>query len=150
MQLIKTIKYEFLKIFTSKLFLYTLIFFIIANIIILLYTGNSLKNNKIPNSAYKILNEEIKNLTEQEKENYINQEYEKINAINIIDNIKNLKDSDNENIRQYSETLKEENKELYEKYIKEYENQSYKYTNDISKEKIFWEEIKKQYENNKI
>ena len=99
--MIKTIKYEFLKIFTSKLFLYTLIFFIIANIIILLYTGNSLKNNKIPNSAYKILNEEIKNLTEQEKENYINQEYEKINAINIIDNIKKLKDIYNENIRQY-------------------------------------------------
>lgn len=145
----KTIKYEFLKIFTSKLFLYTLIFFIIADIIILIYTENNLKNNKVPYSAYKLLNKELKNLTEQEKEDFINQEYEKIYAINIIDNIKNLKNSDNEMLRQYSETLEKENKEIYEKYIKEYENQTYKYTGDISKENYFWKEIKKEYEETK-
>lgn len=144
--MIKTIKYEFLKILTSKLFLYTLIFFILADVIILIYTGNILKNNKIPYSAYKLLNEELKSLTEQEKEHLINQEYEKIYAINIIDDIKNLKNSDNDMLVEYSATLREENKVLYEKYIREYEKQIYKYTKDISKEKSFWEEIKNEYE----
>lgn len=147
--MIKTIKYEFLKIFTNKLFLYTLIFFILADIIILLYTGSSLKNNKVPYYAYRLLNKELENLTEQEKENYINQEYEKIYAFNIIDNVKNLKNNDDEIIKQYAETLKEENKELYEKYIKEFGSQTYKYTGDILKEKFFWEEIKNEYQKTK-
>ena len=56
----RTIKYEFLKIFTSKLFLYTLIAFILADIVILIYTGNIVKKDEIPYSAYKILNEELK------------------------------------------------------------------------------------------
>ena len=59
----KIIKHEFLKIFTSKLFLYTLMVFILANIVLLIYTQNIAKKDEIPYSAYKILNEEIKDLS---------------------------------------------------------------------------------------
>ena len=73
----RTIKYEFLKIFTSKLFLYTLLAFVLADTVILIYTGNIVKKDEIPYSAYKILNEELKDLPESEKEELINKEYER-------------------------------------------------------------------------
>lgn len=142
----KVIKYEFLKIFTSKLFLYTLITFVLADIVILIYTGNAIKKDEIPYSAYKILNEEIKDLPESEKEKLINKEYERNNAFSIITNILNNKNNDNEYMRAFAEELKNENKELYDKYINEYENRTYKYTGDETKELTFLEEIKKEYD----
>ena len=142
----RTIKYEFLKIFTSKLFLYTLIAFILADIVILIYTGNIVKKDEIPYSAYKILNEELKDLPESEKEELIGREYERNNAFGIITNIINNKNSESEYIREFAENLKSENKELYDKYINEYENRTYKYTGDETKESQFFEEIKKEYD----
>ena len=143
------IKFEFLKIFTSKLFIYTLVIFTLANIIILHYTEIASKEEKIPSSAYKLLNEEIKNLSEEEKGELIQKEYERNYSLNIIDNIKNLRNSENPLMVEYAESVKEENKELYEKYINEYENANYKYTGDIAKELSFFEEIKKEYDENK-
>lgn len=90
----RTIKYEFLKIFTSKLFLYTLLAFVLADTVILIYTGNIVKKDEIPYSAYKILNEELKDLPESEKEELINKEYERNNAFSIITNIINNKNSE--------------------------------------------------------
>lgn len=142
----KVIKYEFLKIFTSKLFLYTLIVLVLANMVILIYTGNMKKKDEIPYSAYKILNGELKDLPESEKEELINKEYERNNAFSIISNIINNKNSDNEYIKEFAENLKKENKELYDKYINEYENRAYKYTGDETKELKFFEEIKKEYD----
>ena len=142
----KIIKYEFLKIFTSKLFLYTLIAFVLTNIILLIYTRNIIKKDEIPYSAYKILNEEMKDLLEIEKQELINKEYEKNNAFSIISSILNNKNSDNEFIRKFAESLKNENKELYDKYINEYQTRIYKYTKDESKELAFFKEIKKEYE----
>ena len=142
----KIIKHEFLKIFTSKLFLYTLMVFILANIVLLIYTQNIAKNDEIPYSAYKILNEEIKDLSELEKQELIGKEYERNNAFSIISNILNNKNSDNAYIREFAETLKNENKELYDKYINEYPTRGYKYTGDESKELAFLQEIKREYE----
>ncbi len=142
----RTIKYEFLKIFTSKLFLYTLLAFVLADTVILIYTGNIVKKDEIPYSAYKILNEELKDLPESEKEELINKEYERNNAFSIITNIINNKNSESEYIREFAESLKNENKELYDKYINEYENRTYKYTGDEAKELELFEEIKKEYD----
>ena len=116
----RTIKYEFLKIFTSKLFLYTLLAFVLADTVILIYTGNIVKKDEIPYSAYKILNEELKDLPESEKEELINKEYERNNAFSIITNIINNKNSESEYIREFAESLKNENKELYFSYLCRY------------------------------
>ena len=144
----KIIKFEFLKIFTNKLFIFTLLALILANIIIIHIT-NKLNENEIPNSAYKLLNMEIKDLSEEEKGDLIESEYEKNYAYNIINNIKNLENSENDYMREYSESVKQENKNLYEKYIADFENATYKYTGDIGKELSFWEEIKNEYEESK-
>ena len=144
----KIIKFEFLKIFTNKLFIFTILALILANIIIIHIT-NKLNENEIPNSAYKLLNMEIKDLSEEEKGDLIESEYEKNYAYNIINNIKNLENSENDYMREYSESIKQENINLYEKYIDDFENATYKYTGDIGKEFSFWEEIKNEYEESK-
>ena len=137
----KIIKHEFLKIFTSKLFLYTLIAFVLTDIVLLIYTRNIIKKDEIPYSAYKILNEEMKDLLEIEKQELINKEYERNNAFSIISSILN-----NTYIREFAESLKNENRELYDKYINEYQTRNYKYTKDEAKELTFFKEIKKEYE----
>lgn len=142
----RVIKYEFLKIFTSRLFLYTLIAFILADIVLLIYIGSTIKNDEVPYSAYKMLNKEIKDLSEIEKQELINKEYERNNAFSIISNILNNKNSDNTYIREFAESLKNENKELYDKYINQYETRNYKYTGDESKELAFFKEIKREYD----
>lgn len=142
----RAIKYEFLKIFTSKLFLYTLIAFVLADMVLLIYIGNIIKKDEIPYAAYKMLNEEIKDLSEIEKQERINEGYERNNAFSIISNIVNNKNSDSAYIREFVESLKNENRELYDKYINEYETRDYKYTKDESKELAFWKEIKREYE----
>ncbi|MCI8620394.1 MAG: ABC transporter permease [Clostridia bacterium] len=142
----KIIKYEFLKIFTSKLFLYTLIAFVLIDIILLVYTRNTVEKDEVPYSAYKILNKEIKDLLEIEKQELINKEYERNNAFSIISSILNDRNSNNAYIREFAESLKNENKELYDKYINEYQTRGYKYTGDEAKELAFFKEIKKEYE----
>lgn len=142
----RTIKYEFLKIFTSKLFLYTLILFVLADIVILIYTENIIKKDEIPYSAYKIFNEEIKDLSESEKQELINEEYEKNNAFSIISTILSNTNSDAAYIRDFAENLKNENRELYDKYINKYYTRTYKYTGDESKELAFLKEIKREYD----
>lgn len=141
------IKFEFLKIFTSKLFIYTFIVFIIVDAIILQYSINLEEKNGIPYSAYKILNNEIKSLSEDEKKELIENEYNRIYALNIIDRIKNLSNNENENMRNDANSLKEENKELYEKYLIEYNsNPVFKYTGNLLKEYSFLEQIKLEFD----
>lgn len=142
----RCIKYELLKIFTSKLFIYTLIAFVLADIGILIYIENIIKKDEIPYSAYKILNEEIKDLSEIEIQELINKEYEKNRAFSIISNILNNKNSEELYIREFVENLKNENRELYDKYIDKYETRDYKYTKDETKELSFIKEIKREYD----
>lgn len=144
--MIKIIKYELLKIFTSKLFLYTFLAFVVTDIAILSYTYNIENKNQIPYHSYKLLNQEIENLTEDEKKELINREYDKILAFSIINSIKISKSSNDEGERIYGESLKEENQKLYDKYINLYENANFKYTGDIGKELDFLEKIKLEYE----
>ena len=144
----KIIKFEFLKIFTNKLFIFTLLVLILTNIIII-HVTDKLNENEIPYSAYKLLNMEIKNLSEEEKGNLIENEYEKNYAYNIINNVKNLENSENDYMREYAKSLKQENINLYEKYADDFKNATYKYTGEIGKELSFWEEIKKEFEESK-
>ena len=105
--------------------------------------------NEIPLEAYKKVNSELQNLSENEKEKLITKEYERNFSFGIINNIKNLSKSENEVMREYSNSLKEENIEIYNKYINEYENAKFEYTDDIAKEEEFWREIKEEFDSTK-
>lgn len=138
------IKYEFLKILTNKLFQYTCAIFILINICILVYSSYTLKPNEVPYFAYQLLNTKLKHLTEEEKKEFIQTEYEKYNAFDLINKIDNWKKSENEEMREYANTLKEENITIYEKYREEYQDATYPFTKDVDTEIQFWEEIKKE------
>ena len=142
----KIIKFECIKILTNKLFIYAFLGLILINIAVQIYSNKTLKQNEIPLEAYKKVNSELQNLSENEKEKLITKEYERNFAFGIINNIKNLSKSENEVMREYSNSLKEENIEIYNKYINEYENAKFEYTDDIAKEEEFWREIKEEFD----
>ncbi len=145
----KIIKFECIKILTNKLFIYAFLGLILINIAVQIYSNKTLKQNEIPLEAYKKVNSELQNLSENEKEKLITKEYERNFAFGIINNIKNLSKSENEVMREYSNSLKEENIEIYNKYINEYENAKFEYTDDIAKEEEFWREIKEEFDSTK-
>lgn len=140
------IKFELLKIVTSKLFIYTLLVFTLMDVFVLIYTGNVLKQDEIPYSSYRLLNEQLKTLTKEQKKQLIEEQEEKNSAFSIIDTIRNLQNSENEAMVEYSKILREENQEITEKYMNQYQNAEYPYTKDASKELAFWKEIKQEFE----
>ena len=145
--MLKIIKFELLKLFTSKLFIYTFIVFMLVNVSILFYTENLAKENDIAYSSYKMMNQELSGLSQENKGKIISNEYEKIYAINLINNIRNLRNSSDEGMREYGASLKEENTVLYDKYIDIYESTTqYKYTGEILKELTFLETIKTEFD----
>lgn len=140
------IKFELFKIVCNKLFISTIIAFILLNVGVLIYQRSTSKQTEIPYSAYQLLNSKLKHLSENEKKELIQKEHETYLAFSIIATVENLNSNPNEGMKAYSQTLKNQNKEIYEKYIQEYANAVYPYTKDATKEIVFWEEIKKEFD----
>ena len=139
-------KFEILKIITNKLFIVAFLILWVLNLLFLNYQNYSESKNKIPYEAYKILETDLKNKTHEEKGKYINELYERAKAINIIYNIQNNAKSENQAIREYADSLREENKELYNKYYEESKNPIWKYTGNSDAEWSFLESIKNDYD----
>lgn len=139
-------KFEILKIITNKLFIVAFLILWVLNLLFLNYQNYSESKNKIPYEAYKILETDLKNKTHEEKGKYINELYERAKAINIIYNIQNNAKSENQAIREYADSLREENKELYNTYYEESKNPIWKYTGNADAEWSFLESIKNDYD----
>lgn len=139
-------RFEILKIVTNKLFIGALVILWVLNLLFLNYQNYSESKNGIPYRAYKILETDLKNKTHEEKGKYINELYERAKGVNIIYNIQSNAKSENQAIREYADSLREENKELYEKYYEESKNPTWKYTGNADTEWSFLESIKKNYD----
>lgn len=139
-------KFEILKIITNKLFIVAFLILWVLNLLLLNYQNYSESKNKIPYEAYKILETDLLGKTHEEKGKYINELYERVKAINIIYNIQSNAKSENQAIREYADSLREENKELYNKYYEESKNPIWKYTGNSDLEWSFLESIKNDYD----
>lgn len=139
-------KFEFLKIITNKLFIVLFLILWVLNLLFLNYQNYSESKNGIPYEAYKILETDLKGKAHEEKGKYINELYERVKAINVIYNIQGNAKSENQAIREYANSLREENEELYNKYYEESKNPTWKYTGDASAEWVFLESIKNDYD----
>ncbi len=139
-------RFEFLKIVTNKLFIVAFLILWFFNLLFLNYQNYSESKNGIPYEAYKILETDLSGKTHEEKGKYINELYERAKAINIIYNIQSNAKSENQAIREYADSLREENKELYEKYYEESKNPTWKYTGNGDTEWSFLERIKNDYD----
>ena len=139
-------KFEFLKIITNKLFVVAFIILWILNLLFLNYQSYNESKNGIPYKAYKILETDLIGKNHKEKGEYINELYERAKAINIIYNIQSNAKSENQVIREYADSLREENDELYNKYYEESKNPAWKYTGNCDTEWTFLEKIKNDYD----
>ena len=106
-------RFEFLKIVTNKLFIVAFLILWFFNLLFLNYQNYSESKNGIPYEAYKILETDLSGKTHEEKGKYINELYERAKAINIIYNIQSNAKSENQAIREYADSLREENNELF-------------------------------------
>ena len=143
----KLVRFEFLKVITSKLFIITFLILASINFAFLSYGKVTDSKNAIPYSAYHLLESDLKNKTMQEKEQFINDIYERVNGINLIYTIQSNLSSENRGYREFAESLREENKDIYNKYKTQANNNpTFKYTNDIDKELAFLEQIKNEFD----
>lgn len=143
----KLIKFEFLKIITSKVFLVPLLVLLSANFIFLNYGSYLETKDGIPYQAYHRMEDDLKGKTIVEKGEFIGEQYERVYAIHIIYNIQNNLKSENAGMREYGESLREENRDLYDQYYEEAKNDpAFPYTGDITKELTFLEEVKNGYD----
>lgn len=138
-------RFELLKIITNKLFIVAFLILWVLNLLFLNYQNYSESKNEIPYEAYKTLEIDLKSKSMAEKGKYIDNLYERAKAINIIYNIQSNAKSENQAIREYADSLREENKELYNKYYEESKNPTWKYTGNGDTEWSFLESIKNDY-----
>ena len=142
----RIIKFEFLKIITNRLFIITFLILWIFNLLFLGYQNHLESKNSISYQAYKILETDLRGKTHEEKGKYIHEAYERAKAINIIYNIQNNSKSEDPVLKEYANILREENKELYNKYYDESRNPIWRYTGDSDKEFSFLKKIKNDYD----
>lgn len=143
----KLIPFECLKLFTNKRFRAILLLVLLLDLAILLYGQYQAKQGGVTYSAYKKLNQELKERNQIEKGEYIKKAYERAYAFSLIQSIQSMSNSSDERMQEFSAGLRRENEELYTAYLEEYHaGAKIYYTKDIESELHFWEEIKQQYD----
>ncbi|MDE6141982.1 MAG: hypothetical protein K2G03_05205, partial [Bacilli bacterium] len=72
----KLVKFEFLKVITSKLFIITFILFAFCNFIFLSYGNYAESKSSIPYKAYSLLESDLKGKSHEAKGKFIDEIYE--------------------------------------------------------------------------
>lgn len=143
----RLLKFELFKLINNRIFLILITASALLNFAFLNYQSYMQKNTDIPYESYRLLIEELKDKTHEEKGKLIHQAYERAYAIQMIYQIQNHLKSDSEALQAYGKSLRKENQALYNKYYKEANNQpSFPYTKDCYKEYSLLEQIKNDYD----
>ena len=94
-----------------------------------------------------LLQQELIDKTHEEKGKLIHDAYERVYAIQLIYNVQTNLSSENEGMRTYGKTLREQNKDLYNRYYEEAMSQPvFPYTGDFEHEYALLEQVKNDYE----
>lgn len=132
--------YEFKKLFSNKLIIFYLVLLVLSNIF-LQFAFTEINDSEIRPSSYKKLSLTLDSLTDIQKKDYIYSEYEKIEALNTIDNIVSLSIYN----PKAATSQKNENKEIFEKYWDLYKNKKYVlYTESLIDEFHLFNNIKSE------
>lgn len=141
----KLIFFELLKVWTKKSFIYAIVFLVSLNIFLLWYINNRVENKDAKIENYKTLNREMKEFSHKQKVEYINRKYNKLEAFDMIEMIKLGEAQQNEERKEYAKERKEKNKELYNKYIEQYEKEKFlDNANSIQKQFRFISKMKEE------
>ena len=99
----------------------------------------------IPFRVYRHVNKTLKNMSDTEKSQYIDREYERAEAYDVITLAESLRG--NPQMQFYRESILEENRELYEKYIDEYKEEvKLSEEREVNQNYRIWKEIKEEKE----
>ncbi len=99
----------------------------------------------IPFRVYRHVNKALKNMSDTEKSQYIDREYERAEAYDVITLAESLRG--NPQMQFYRESILEENRELYEKYIDEYKEEvKLSEEREVNQNYSIWKEIKEEKE----
>lgn len=155
-------KQEFGKLLYNRKMWIVIGVLLLLNAASLVYTEHQ-SAKEIPFCEYRNMNKKLSNMSDEEKSQYIDREFERADAFETITFLENLKE--NPQMQAYRESALEENKEIYEKYIDQYreqkenvdevkQSQTFAILNEIKKEKdeveqypLLLEEIQSKAEN---
>ena len=133
--------FELYKIWSKKSFIISVVVILIINVFLLWYTN--LSDGTEPELySYKLFQEDIRDMTDQEKYDYVKKLYDDIQGINFVNEILNYRALSNEMGEQLAEQKMASNPDLFEKYYKSFQNENYlKYTKSKEQEEKFINEI---------
>lgn len=139
--MIDFIKFELSKIWRKRTFLLTIIMLLSLNLLMVWYTNGS-HGSVADLSSYHKFQRDIAQMSEIEKEEYINTLYEDMQGIQIVNDVLNYKKVGNHIGDQLAKQMMEEHKDVYEKYQSMYHSKEFlKYTDSFEKELAFTNEI---------
>lgn len=137
--MIAQILFEFQKIFQKKNFIFFLSMICVLNIAIFVYDQQS--NPTFPSSSYVQLQTKLNDIPNNQRYEYIKNEYEKYHAFEVIETIQKLEKNKSQN-QGLIDSLLNDNPDIKTKYQSLYQknHQTY-YTNSLESEENFLKEI---------
>lgn len=139
--MLKLLPYEMHKIFSKKLFIGLLISLLIANVFLLWYT-NRPNDETAPLEAYRLLAEEIDDLSNEQRLDYITEYYNTMKGIAQVERVRSYEAWQNEQGDRLAENLKNQDLEAYNRYYELWESGAYiRFTQNVRQEEAFADEI---------
>lgn len=138
------IKSELYKLWSRRSFLLFLAVLILVNTGVNIYESS---HESISLSSYKELDDRLEGMSESEKQGYIEEELERIQAIDTIDTIRNYEAIGGEINTRIAENLMSENQDNYNKYFSLWQSGEYlEFTDGLYDEMNFWADIYERYQ----
>lgn len=133
--------FELDKIWKKRSFVISVAVLVIINVFLLWYIN--LSNGTKPELySYKAFERDIQGKSEKEKMDYVNQLYEEIQGINLVNDVINFRSMSGEMGEYLAKNRVEESPGVFEKYYNQFLDESYlKYTDSLEQEDAFINEI---------
>ncbi|MEG2769821.1 MAG: hypothetical protein RR902_03305, partial [Oscillospiraceae bacterium] len=133
---------ELRKLWGKKAFLIYLCALMLVNLF-LIWSNTRPDTYSPPSSAYKLMTNDLKKLSDNEKEKYINESFKQAKALIEIEQILKMSQYDMKNAKELKETTYAD---TFAKYGEVYEGKAYlRYTDTLVQEYHFLDEIKREF-----
>lgn len=137
----RLIYYELAKIWRKRSFVLTVCVLLILNLFLLWYVNCS-NGEKVPLSAYKSFQNEIAEMSEAEKEDYICNLKETMDGVCLLQNVLDMQKMQGKSGKTLAKQEMTANPGVFEKYYKTYQEGNYlHFTDSIWQEKNFIDEL---------
>lgn len=139
--MIRLISFELEKIWRKRSFILSMCVLLVVNLFLLWYV-NMPDDETPPLRAYKAFSEDIQDMSEEEKAEYITQLKEKMDGISLVQSIQNLQASGGDMEAELARQKRNDNPDLFEKYYDLYRQNMYlTYTDSFSQETTLINEL---------